>query len=44
MRYVDNDFTKDHFKVKDKISKIIVGGGGDNTAENVAFAFEKSFR
>ena len=41
--YVDIDFTKDHFEVKDKISKIIVGGG-DNTAENVAFAFEKSFR
>ena len=39
--YVDIDFTKDHFEVKDKISKIIVGGGED-TAEDVAFAFEKA--
>ena len=39
--YVDIDFTKDHFEVKDKISKIIVGGG-DDTAEDVAFAFERA--
>ena len=39
--YVDIDFTKDHFEVKEKISKIIVGGG-DDTAEDVAFAFERA--
>ena len=35
------DFTRDHFNVKNEISKIIVGGG-DDTAEDVAFAFEKA--
>ena len=39
--YVDMDFTRDHFNVKNEISKIIVGGG-DDTAEDVAFAFEKA--
>ena len=39
--YVDIDFTEDHFDVKNKISKIIVGGG-DDTAEDFAFAFEKA--
>lgn len=39
--YVDIDFTKDHFEVKEKIKKIVVGGG-DDTAEDVAFAFERA--
>ena len=39
--YVDKDFTNDHFAVKDDITKIIVGGG-DDTAEDVAFAFERA--
>ena len=39
--YVDIDFTKDHFEVKEKIKKIEVGGG-DDTAEDVAFAFERA--
>ena len=39
--YIDIQFTKDHSEVKDKISKIVVGGG-DDTAEDVAFGFEKA--
>ena len=39
--YIDIDFTKDHFEVKEKIKKIVIGGG-DDTAEDVAFAFERA--
>jgi len=41
--YVDMDFTKEYYDIKDKISKIIVGGG-DDTAEDVAFAFERALK
>ena len=39
--YVDEDFTQDYIKVKNKINKIKVGGG-DDTAEDVAWAFERA--
>ena len=41
--YVDMDFTREYYDIKDKISKIIVGGG-DDTAEDVAFAFERALK
>ena len=40
-QYLDIEFTIDHFDVKEQISKIIVGGG-DDTAEDIAFAFERA--
>ena len=37
--YINEDFTRNYSEVKEKISEIVVGGG-DDTAEDVAFAFE----
>ena len=39
--YTDENFTKDYSNILDKINKIKVGGG-DDSAEDVAFAFEKA--
>ena len=39
--YLDIDFTSDHESVKKQIESINVGGG-DDTAEDVAWAFEKA--
>ena len=41
--YLDMNFTREYHDIKDKISKIIVGGG-DDTAEDVAFAFERALQ
>ena len=38
--YVNIEFTKTHQSVKDQINKIVVGGG-DDTAEDVAWAFQQ---
>ena len=37
--YINEDFTRNYSEVKEKISEIVVGGG-DDTAEDVTFAFE----
>ena len=39
--YTDENFTKDYLVILDKINKIKVGGG-DDTAEDIAFAFERA--
>lgn len=41
--YLDVNFTREYHEIKDKISKIIVGGG-DDTAEDVAFAFKRALQ
>ena len=41
--YVNIEFTKNHQSVKDEINKIVVGGG-DDTAEDVAWAFQQALK
>ena len=41
--YLDIDFTSDHESVKKQIESINIGGG-DDTAEDVAWAFEKAIK
>ena len=41
--YVNIEFTKSHQSVKEEINKIVVGGG-DDTAEDVAWAFQQALK
>ena len=41
--YVNIEFTKNHQSVKEEIDKIVVGGG-DDTAEDVAWAFQQALK
>ena len=39
--YIDEEFTNKYKEIENKIANIQIGGGGD-TAEDIAFAFEKA--